>query len=70
MNKQDINEIPEKFHILFNSDWNIGEDSTMRIYDRMECNNLFLEYNKWRIQQAIKKSIPTEDDVILGFVKD
>lgn len=69
--KPDLNEIPERFHILFNSDWNLGNDSNMKIEDRMECERLYLEYNKWKIREAIIKTISTsESDKPKGFIKD
>lgn len=71
MNKPDLNEIPERFHILFNSDWNNGSNSSMKLDERMNCQELFLEYNKWRIKQAIIKTTSTnEDDIVQGFIND
>jgi len=71
MKTLDLNEIPEKFHILFNSDWNNGANSSMKMDDRMECQQLYLEFNKWRIQQTISKTLPTkEEDKPVGFIKD
>jgi hypothetical protein len=66
----ELNEIPQRFHILFNSDWNTGNESKMNIYDRMDCEQLFREYNKWKIQEAIKNSSTKEEEIQVGFVKD
>jgi hypothetical protein len=64
---KDLTNIPERFHPLFTTDWNKGVDSKMKILQRAELNDLFLEYNKWDIQRMIdsKKNI---DDTIVGFV--
>jgi hypothetical protein len=64
---KDLTNIPEKYHLLFTTDWNMGVDSKMKILQRAELNNLFLEYNKWDIQRIFnsKKII---DDTIVGFV--
>lgn len=71
MKTPNLNEIPERFHILFNSDWNAGVHSTMNNEDRMECAKLYNEYNKWVIQETIRKSTPTkEENNNIGFVKD
>jgi hypothetical protein len=64
---KDLTNIPEKYHPLFTTDFNKGVDSKMKILQRAELNDLFLEYNKWDIQRMIysKKNI---DDTIVGFV--
>ena len=65
--KKDLNEIPEKFHILFTTDWNTGNDSTLSPMTRVDMNQLQLEYNKWSIQQAIEKSRPKkEEEIFIG----
>ncbi len=70
-NKFDLSEIPERFHIIFNSDWSKGNDSNMKMQDRIICHETYLEYNKWQIQKAIIKSTSTkEEDKPVGFVKD
>lgn len=71
MNKKpDFSEIPEKFHILFNSDWNNGANSSMKMEDRMDCQQLYLEYNKWVIQKVIELTSTKEENKPVGFVKD
>lgn len=66
---KDLTKIPERFHILFNSDWNKGDESEMTSLQRTEMHDLYLEYNRWSIQQAIKPIIK-EEPVNIGFVKD
>jgi hypothetical protein len=48
------NEIPDRYSILFLSDWNQGEQSEMKSIERSHLNNLWLEYNKWDIQRKRK----------------
>jgi hypothetical protein len=67
---KDLTNIPEKFHILFNSDWNKGNESGMSSTNRSDINNLYLEYNKWVIQQTLSSKIEKEEEVIMGFIKD
>ena len=67
---KDLTNIPERFHILFNSDWNKGVESEMTSMSKSEMNNLFLEYNRWNIQQAIAPKIVQKEEVIIGFIKD
>lgn len=65
-----LTNIPERFHILFNSDWNKGNESEMNSMNKSDINNLYLEYNRWVIQQALASKIVQEEEVIMGFVKD
>jgi hypothetical protein len=65
---KDLTNIPERFHILFESDYNAGIDSKMNSLQRSNLNDLFLEYNKWNIQQAIDKLKPITEEVIKGFI--
>ena len=65
---KDLTNIPEQFHILFESDYNAGIDSKMNSLQRGNLNDLFLEYNKWNIQQAINKNKPVKEEVITGFI--
>jgi hypothetical protein len=51
------NEIPDRYLILFLSDWNQGEQSEMKSIERSHLNNLWLEYNKWDIQRKRKIEI-------------
>ena len=48
------NEIPERYQILFLSDWNQGELSEMKSMERSHLNVLWLEYNKWDLQRKRK----------------
>jgi hypothetical protein len=64
--KPNLNEIPEKFHILFTSDWNQGNDSNLSPLQRAELNNLQLEYNRWSINEAIRKSKPVKEEEFIG----
>jgi hypothetical protein len=69
---KDLTNIPEEFHILFTSDWNQGNESTMTSNERMYMGELYLQYNKWSIQQAINPKPKDEPntEIISGFVKD
>jgi hypothetical protein len=69
---KDLTNIPEEFHILFTSDWNQGNESTMTATQRMYMGELYLQYNKWSIQQAINPKPKDEPntEIISGFVKD
>ena len=67
---KDLTNIPEEFHILFTSDWNIGNESKMSSTERMYMGELYLKYNRWSIQQAINpkpKDEPFKE--IIGFEK-
>jgi hypothetical protein len=64
--KKDLNEIPEKFHILFTSDWNQGNDSELLPLQRAKLNELNLEYNRWSINEAIRKSKPVKEEEFIG----
>jgi len=65
---KDLTNTPERFHILFESDYNAGIDSKMNSLQRGSLNDLFLEYNKWNVQQAIDKLKPITQEVIRGFI--
>ena len=67
---KDLSNIPERFHILFTSDWNKGNESKMNSLQRAELSNLYLEYNRWNIQQAIKPIVNYVETENVGFVKD
>jgi hypothetical protein len=67
---RDLTQIPERFHILFTSDWNKGNESTMSSIERGRMGELYLEYNRWSIQQAINpKSNDEPFKEIIGFEK-
>jgi hypothetical protein len=67
---KDLTNVPERFHILFNSDWNKAEESEMSSTNKSQMNELFLEYNRWSIQKAIRSSIEEKEEIIQGFTKD
>lgn len=71
MMKHNLEEIPEKFHILFNSDWNEGNESQMTAIHRSQMNELYLEYNKYQIKKSIQqeKNMKEFENVIGGFDK-
>jgi len=64
---KDLTNIPEKYHLLFTTDWNMGVDSKMKILQRAELNDLFLEYNKWNIQRIIYSNKNVEETIV-GFI--
>lgn len=65
---KDLSNIPERFHILFMTDWNKGNESTMKSLQRADLADLYLEYNRWSVQQAIRKNKPEEPETMVGFV--
>jgi uncharacterized protein YecA (UPF0149 family) len=67
---KDLTNIPEEFHILFTSDWNKGNESKMSSTQRMYMSELYLNYNKWSIQQSIKPVVKQKEETITGFPKD
>jgi uncharacterized protein YecA (UPF0149 family) len=67
---KDLTNIPEEFHILFTSDWNKGNESKMSSTQRMYMGELYLNYNKWSIQQSIKPVVKQKEETITGFPKD
>jgi hypothetical protein len=67
---KDLTNIPEEFHILFTSDWNKGNESKMSLTERMYMGELYLNYNKWSIQQSIKPVVKQKEETITGFPKD
>ena len=67
---RDLTNIPERFHVLFTTDWNKGNESEMSSLHRAELNLLYLEYNRWDIQQMLNKHKVIEPEVIVGFTKD
>ena len=66
-----MENIPEKFHILFNTDWNKGTESTMNSTERGQLNELYLEYNKWQLKVALAKTLNLKpDEENQGFPRD
>jgi hypothetical protein len=64
---KNINNTPEKFHILFECDWNKGVDSKMSTIQRGPLNDLFLEYIRWQVKNEINLT-STKEEVIQGFI--
>jgi hypothetical protein len=64
---RDLKDIPERFHILFTTDWNKGVESEMSSVQRIDMGNLYLEYNRWDIQKSINSKRPQEPETIVGF---
>ena len=65
---KDLSNIPERFHSLFLTDWNNGNESEMKSIDRSEMGDLFLEYNRWDIQRMIDLKKPVQKEIMVGFV--
>ena len=65
---KDLTNIPERFHCLFLSDWNQVDKSKMKTIQRSEMVDLFLEYNRWDIQQIIDSKKPIEPEYKGGFI--
>ena len=66
---KDLTMIPERFHVLFQTDWLKGNESKMSAIKRSEMNNLYLEYNRWEINQRLNKIIEEEEKPFVGFPK-
>ncbi len=62
---KDLNNIPERYHILFTTDWNIGDESEMKAVQRSLMNELYLDYMRWdmsiRVQSNKLDSILSEE---------
>jgi hypothetical protein len=65
---KDLTNIPERFHCLFTTDWNKGDESKMKNIERIYMVDLFLEYNRWDIQQIIDSKKPIQSEYIGGFI--
>ena len=65
---KDLSNIPERFHSLFTTDWNKGDESKMKNIQRSNMVDLFLEYNRWDIQQIIDSKKPIEPEYKGGFI--
>jgi hypothetical protein len=65
---RDLTNIPERFHVLFTTDWNKGNESKMNSIQRGQMGDLYLEYNRWEIQQSIRNKKPDEPETMVGFV--
>lgn len=66
---KDLKDIPERFYVLFtDTTWNKGNESELTSLQRTDMNQLYLEYNSWSIQQALKK--PVQESASVGFIKD
>ena len=67
----EMENIPERFHILFNTDWNKGNESEMTSTERGQLNELYLEYNKWQLKVALAKTLNLKpDEESKGFPRD
>jgi hypothetical protein len=66
---KDLTNIPERFHCLFLTDWRNGDKSEMTILQRNDFALLYLEYNKWDVQQMIDSKKINVEDTIVGFEK-
>jgi hypothetical protein len=65
---KDLTNIPERFHCLFLTDWNNGNESEMKSVERSQMGDLFLEYNRWDIQRMIDSKKPVQQENMVGFV--
>jgi hypothetical protein len=70
---KDLSTIPEEFHSIFTTDWNKGDSSEMCNADRQIIHQIFHEYNRWSINKALLKNMPSTEVVempLVGFIKD
>jgi hypothetical protein len=42
----------------------------MTSMSKSDMNNLFLEYNRWNIQQALAPKLVQKEEINIGFIKD
>lgn len=65
------NNIPNKFEQLFiDTSWNKGNDSKLSSMERSYLNELYLQFNKWSIQNKINPPSTEEQLPVVGFIKD
>ena len=67
-----LDNIPKEYHILFTTDWNNGNNSSMSSIQRGELNELHLKYNRYMINQLLNP-VPDKienEPVTTGFIKD
>ena len=68
---KNLKDIPERFHILFtDKPWNNGNESELTSLQRADIHQIYLEYNRWSIQQSINPPSTKEEEPVIGFVKD
>ena len=68
---KDLTTIPTKYHILFECDWNNGNESTMTSMERCRFVDLYLQFNKWEVSEHIKLSRPASpEEYVGGFTGD
>lgn len=67
-----LSTIPEKYQVLFTTDWNWGRYSNMPMSQRMVYQNLFLEYQHEEVLEKIinKLQEEVEEKEIVGFPND
>jgi hypothetical protein len=67
----DLTNIPTKYHIIFQCDWNTGNESKMSSLDRAKMEALYLEFNKWEMVQRIDTGRPASpNEFVGGFSED
>jgi hypothetical protein len=67
---RDIKNIPDRFRVLFSDvSWNKGNESELSSLQRSDMNQLYLEYNKWSVENDIELNKPViESNVSMGFI--
>lgn len=60
--------IPEQFREVFETDWNKGNDSKLSAMERCRIHAIYLEYNKWTMEQEIMEIRPLKTNLAMGFV--
>jgi hypothetical protein len=63
---KDLTEIPEIYHPIFLTDWNLGHESNMNPIQRSQMMKLWLDYMKWDLNKST--STNNDDEVIMGFI--
>lgn len=57
----------DKYWEVFNTDWNKGTESKMKLSERIRIHNLWLEYNRESFKKIVKQE---PEQPVQGFVKD
>lgn len=59
--------IPDKYRILVETDWNAGNESKMTSIERGQLNQLWLEYLHYQINKEINKTSDQIEGPAVGF---
>lgn len=66
----DLTTIPQKYRVLFTTDWNWGKYSKMPMNERINLHELNKEYHHTDVLSRLFEKKPKDEKVLLGFPKD